>query len=90
VDERLSELGFASVHPFREAARDALARKLRAGLPSGWSASDEMGNISPWAAWSSYIDAAGGPGQTVTLAVYDALKARAPAGWVPKDANEPI
>ena len=74
----------------REAARDALARQLREGLPRGWSPSDEMGNIAPWSAWSSYVDAAGGPAQAVRLSVYDALKARAPDGWIPRDASDPI
>jgi SAM-dependent methyltransferase len=84
---------------FREVAIDLLARHIREILVNGWGrlrpnedpdTDLEIVNISAWAVWLTQIKAADASLDERAHAVYQALKATAPEGWLPADGNDPI
>lgn len=84
---------------FRAAAIDLLARHLREILTNGWGrlrpndspdTDVEIVNISPWSLWSTQVAAADEAHSEHAHAVFQALKALAPAGWLPTDQSDPV
>lgn len=83
----LAEAKAAGTDAGADCARDLLVRSIHQHFPTGWNLDDETAERHAYGEWASELDRIA---DVDTLALWETLVERAPAGWMPQDINDPL